>query len=222
MQIGFSTLIAPLLMLLAGSVAAGTIKVTGEGIIDQVPDQVLVQLRVVKLADSAQQAKAGADKVVTEVLRVGRELGLKAQQINAADLSLSARYDYRERKRVLLGMEAARQIVIVVTEPAQLAPLLDQVIAAGVDEVQGVRWHFSQLSALQHQARIAALKDARRQAESLAAVYGVELDQVVEIDTVSRGAAEPMLRMAMADEAAGYQAPSQRIAVQVAVEFALK
>ncbi|TAA45865.1 DUF541 domain-containing protein [Corallincola spongiicola] len=209
------------LMLLMGSATAGTISVMGTATLEQIPDQVLVRLQVVKTATTATQAKSAADESVTAILDSVRGLGLADNQIDAADLRLSPRYDYQNRVRTYIGIEASRQIVLILKDPTLLAPLLDKVVSAGADEVQGVNWHFSQLKSLQHQARIAALKDARKQAQELAAVYGAKLGEVERIDTVNQASPMPRLRMAMADESAGYQAPTQQISVQVWVEFEL-
>ncbi|GAA5218241.1 SIMPL domain-containing protein [Corallincola platygyrae] len=212
-----------LLMVLASQVQAGTIRVVGQGQVSQVPDQVVVQLSVVKLADKAEQAKQQADAAVRNVLDAVAALDIPTENVGAADLRLSPKYNYQKRERVLLGMEASRQIRIVLSDASLLASLLDNVVSGGATQVQGVHWQFSQLAKLQHQARLEALKDAQAQAKELAAVLGAKLGDVETIDTQTQQAGVPMPRLrTAAAEMDSYQPASQNIEVQVLVEFELE
>jgi uncharacterized protein YggE len=129
----------------------------------------------------------------------------------------------REGDNRIVGFQATNQVSVNVRALARLATVLDQMIAAGANDVSGIHFTLSQRSTLLDKARSDAVADARRKAEVLAKAAGVRLGRAAAIIETS-GQAIPMERMSVRAAPAAsvpIAVGEQNMQVQVSVTFEL-
>src|SRR5688500_20278423 len=95
------------------------------------------------------------DALPISVLAVLRKLGIAEGDLGAPDVGIHPEYDYRKGQR-LIGYRVTRQMTAKVRDLDRLSTVLDSVVAAGADEVQGAQVSASDRAAAEHQALTAA------------------------------------------------------------------
>ncbi len=194
----------------------GEISVSATGQSFRVPDTATVSAGVVTQAVSASEAmNANAQQMnaaISQLLRAG----IAQRNIQTSQLSLQPRYDYQDRQAPVITGYEARNTVTAKSENLQgVGPMLDALVRAGANNINGVTFSVSKPEAAQSEARIAAIKAARRKAEEMAGAAGVRLGRIV---TLSEGGGDfsprPVMMAARAESldstpvAAGEQALS--------------
>jgi hypothetical protein len=184
------------------------IVVTAHGEATVAPDLALVSLAV---SGQGKELTPTRDDVVVRssvVLAALRELGIAETDLNAPDVSISPEYDYR-RGQKLIGYRVARPMTVKVRDLSRLGEVLDGVVTAGANEVQGAQMSASDPSAAEHQALVAAFAAAHAKAQALARAARVALGSVIRVEEEDGGIA-PMPRMqAMAAVADSAGAPTE-------------
>lgn len=179
------------------------IVVTAEGDATLAPDLALVSFAVT--GQGKELAPTKDDVVIRSsvVLASLRELGIAEGDLSAPDVSISPEYDYR-RGQKLIGYRVARPMTVKVRDLSRLGEVLDGVVTAGANEVQGAQMSASDPSAAEHQALVAAFAAAKAKAQALAGAARVALGAVVRVEEEDASMG-PMPRLravaAMADNA---------------------
>jgi hypothetical protein len=203
------------------------IVVTAHGEATVAPDLALVSLAV---SGQGKELAPTRDDVVVRssvVLAALRELGIAEADLNAPDVSISPEYDYR-RGQKLIGYRVSRPMTVKVRDLSRLGEVLDGVVTAGANEVQGAQMSASDPSAAEHQALVAAFSASHAKAQALARAARVALGSVIRVEEEDGGMA-PMPRMqamaAVADSAgastevaAGELTVTRRVRVWFAID----
>lgn len=136
------------------------------------------------------------------VLAAVREFGIADTDIDAPDITIQPEYDYRRGQR-LVGYRVVRNMTVRVRELERLGDVLDGIVGAGANEVQGAQMAASDPSAADHAALDAAVRAGRAKAEVLARSAGVNLGAIARIEEADgwAGPPQPMFRMAAAESA---------------------
>lgn len=202
------------------------ITVAGEGSVSVAPDLAVIQAGVTTQGKSAREASAANSAAMAKVLAALKDGGIAERDLQTSRFSIHPQYAARrDGDNRITGFQASNQISVKVREIAKLATALDQMIAAGANDISGIQFTVSERSKLLDQARIEAVADARRKAELLAKAAGAQVGRATAI--VENGGAvrpEPVARMAM--QAAAPSVPvavgEQMLRVQVGVTFELR
>ena len=141
------------------------------------------------------------------VLAQLRDLGLADGDVNAPDVEIQPEYDYR-RGQKLIGYRVVRQMTARVRQLDRLGDVLDGIVAAGANEVQGVAMTASDPSAAEHAALAAAVTAARAKAEAIAAAAGVTMGALVRVEE-GDGPGMPQPKMRMMDMAESADVPTE-------------
>jgi uncharacterized protein YggE len=204
----FTTLLAPLLLVVTTTQAPGApqttnepvIVTTGEGLVKMAPDRVWVNIAAESRAKSpreAQRANADAMKAVLDKLKA---LGLPADD-------LQPQFDYANGRQSLREYLARNSIEVRVDEVARAGEVLDAAVGSGATSVSGVRFDLKDRSAAEREALKKAVADARGRADAAAAGAGMRVDRVVRIEEQRVMVPEPrpvmMTRQSMVADAAG-------------------
>jgi uncharacterized protein len=128
----------------------------------------------------------------------------------------------------ITGFEITNQLQITVRDTDMLGNLLDEVVNAGANSINGVTFYVDDQTAAASEARRLAVEDASTKAEELAAAAGLTLGPVLSI---AEGTVSPMpppmaagaggMEMAKAQAAVPVQPGSSTISVDVTMTFAL-
>ncbi|WP_052650382.1 SIMPL domain-containing protein [Paracoccus sp. PAMC 22219] len=187
-----------------GPAGPSRLTVTGEGQSRIAPDMATVQLGVTTQADSAAAAMEQNSTQQTAVIEALTGAGIEEAQIQTSGLNLNPLMQYGENQApTVTGYQATNTVAVRVSDLARLGEVLDAIVTAGANEINGITFSREDGGDAQDQARRDAVADARRKAELLAEAAGVDLGPVLTLRDIQtgNGGPRPMMRMeaAMAD-----------------------
>ncbi|MBV0892217.1 SIMPL domain-containing protein [Paracoccus sp. Z118] len=185
--------------------AAATLTTQGEGTAQVQPDMATVSVGVTVQAPTAAQAMADNATRQQAVIDALRLQGVEDRDIQTSNLNLSPVHDYSQdgRPPVVTGYQAQNIVTVTVRDLTGLGAVLDRLVSAGANEVQGIGFGRDDLQGTEDEARRKAVESARHRAEVLADAAGLRLGRLVSLsDGGGRSGPVPVMRMAMQDSAA--------------------
>lgn len=208
----------------------GGVTVVGDGSASGEPDVAVISLGVEALAESVADAREEAARAIAAVVGELREAGVAGDDIRTSSFSINPRYDYRSDRQELLGYRVANTISVTARDLNGVGALIDRAAAAGGDatRIDGVAFRVEDASALERQARINAIEDAKAKAALYAEQLGVALGGVTNVQESDFGVypvAESRIQFAAADAAS---APTQlfpgeyEVSARVQATFAIE
>ncbi len=205
--------------------AAGTITVLGRGQVAASPLQASFDAGVQVEAPTAAAALAADDVAMHRVLAALAAQGIPTVDLQTENLSVSPQYrgsSSNPGPGTISDFVADDTVAVTVVDPARVGMAIDAALHAGANDLGDVSFAPLHPAQLQRQALMAALANARSQAEALAQAAGITLGPAVNISTQVQGP-EPIFG-AMAVPAAASSTPvlsgSQRVSAEVTVTFA--
>ena len=221
--------IALLLMVVASSSMTAqsqlnpSVEVTGEGIVNVVPDQVTVNVRVENTGSNPKELKQKNDRTVAEVLQFVEGMGIESKYVQTDFVRLSKNYEYNTKT---YNYVANQSLTIKLVSLKQYEPLMNGLLETGINRIDGVNFSSSSMESLQSQARKKAVENARMKAAEYASVLGQSIGKATQISEFQRvNNPGPMLRSALAmdsESSAKTLAPGEmQVSVRVNVSFAL-
>lgn len=202
------------------------LNVSGSGETRIAPDLAVIQLGVSSQADSAAAAMSQNGEQQGAVIEALKNSGIPAADIQTSGINLNPLMDYGEgRAPRVTGYQASNMVIVRVSEVDRLGEVLDAIVAAGANEINGINFQRTDAAAAEDDARRAAVEDARHKAEVLAAAAGLELGPVLSLrDAPVRGGPQPMMMRAEAarDSVTPVEAGQLSLSAEVQIEYALK
>jgi uncharacterized protein YggE len=214
----------------AASLTAGMplVTVSGHGETNVPPDIAQVAIGVDVTKDTLQAAQQEATARANQILDTVKDAGVTAQDIQTINYNVSVLTDTGKNadRTEVKGFEIVNQVQVTVRDIAKLGELLDAVVQAGANTIDGVTFTVDDPTEAARQARIDAVTDAHAKASELAAAAGMTLGPVVSI---AEGTAPPVITPFAADaEVAMKSAPvpveigSNTVSVDVTVTYQLR
>jgi uncharacterized protein len=188
------------------STSERTIQVQGRGETTVAPDQATINVGVQTKAKDAQAAMAeNADKM-NGVIAALEGQGIAAKNIQTSGLSIY--YDSQQDEYV-----ASHEVTAKVLDVSKVGAVLDAAVAAGANQSWGVTFGLQDPSAAEALALKAAVANARKHADAIAAALGVGITgvQSAEEPTYSGG---PIIYSSDTRSGAATAAPSAPTPVQ--------
>jgi hypothetical protein len=200
--------------------AEHTISVSGTGKILLAPDVADVSLGVTVQRNAVGAARDDAAQVMRAVIAALHALGIADADIETTTLYVTPVYDYSGAQRIT-GYQVSNIIAVHVRDLNDLAGVIDDSVAAGATDVQGVAFDVADRTAAERTAREAAVRDARARADTLAAAAGVTITGVASIaETTSTPWPYPYMR-GFAEDGAGAPTPVQPGTAELAITVAV-
>ena len=154
---------------------------TGTAEISVVPDLVLLQVGVENQSPRARTAKAAADATSRKILAALKDLGIDSKDIQTAYLSLQPQFDYRKGMQISY-FSAEQSLTVKLRDISKIDDVLDALIKAGGNRVDGIEYQSSELRKYRDQARDEAVKAAHEKAEALAKAVGQQIGKAISIE----------------------------------------
>jgi uncharacterized protein YggE len=204
-----------------------TITVSATGTVEAEPDQARVTSGVTTEATSAREALTGNSEAMTKVISELKAKGIDAKDIQTASFNVEPVIDYSKdgQPPKTRGYRVSNQVVILVRDLGQLGTVLDNVITAGANQVQGLSFEVSKADTLKDEARKEAVANALRRAKLLAAAAGADVGQVLQIsEEVSSNAPVPYAspRFAKAEMSVPIERGTSTLEARITATWALK
>jgi uncharacterized protein YggE len=215
-----------------------TISVTGNGKVSAAPDVAEINLGVVTQAPTARDALRANNEAMGRLIGLLKERGVAAKDIQTTNINVSPQYSQPQpvpgRPQAaeafvpkIVGYNVNNTVQITARNLEKLGELLDAVVQAGANQMNGISFRIDQPEKLLDQARKSAVADARRKAQMMADEAGVVLGRPLQISEAGGGPPpRPMyagrMMMAAAAEAVPVAGGEQELSVSVSVVYELK
>jgi uncharacterized protein YggE len=181
-----------------------TLTASGDGSVSGAPDIALISLGVLSEAANVKDALAANATDMNAAIQAIKDAGVETKDIATSGLSVEPIYSDASREpnntAKITGFRVSNQVTVTIRKLASAGALLDKVVTAGANRVTGVSFQIDKADALRDQAVQAAIKEARRRAELMAAAAGVKLGAVQQV-MANDGGAMPVFRAQMAMKA---------------------
>lgn len=206
--------------------AQGKLYVSATGHAAQAPDQASVSAGVVTQALTAGDAMRQNASKMTSAFAALKRAGIEARNITTSQMSLQPQYDYKDRKAPrITGYEVRNTVSAKTYDLEQVGPMLDALVNAGVNNINGVTFSIKDSKSAREKARMDAIAAARKKAQDMATAAGVSLGNVLEIRENSNSRPQPSMYMARSMEASDstpVSAGEQTLSVTVNITYALE
>jgi uncharacterized protein YggE len=201
------------------------ITVVGEGTASVAPDIAMIRGGVTTQGKTAREASEANSKDMQAVIAALKDAGVAERDIKTTRLSIYPQTDSsKSGKARIIGFQATNQVNVRLRDTTKIADALDQMIAAGANEISGISFSVADPSKALDQARKDAVADARRKAEIYAQAAGVRLGRAVQIQEGSAVVPfqRPMMMRADAQAASVPVSPGEEtLRVSVSISFEL-
>lgn len=179
--------------------AVSSLTVAGQGEARVAPDEATVRLGVLAQQASAGAAQQAVNRVVTAVLDAVRRLGVRAEQIQTSELSLSPVFapvrpgaqGVESQEPRIVGYQASNTVTITLEKLDQVGAVIDAGLGAGANRLEGVGFGLRHDEAARQAALREAVAQARAKAATLAAAMHVRLAEVLEVQEEGAAVAPP-------------------------------
>jgi hypothetical protein len=210
-----------------GDALRPSIAVVGQGDVQVRPDMATVTVGVTTEAESASEAVKENNASMAQLLKTLRAHDIADKHVQTSNFNVSPRHsvdrDRREPPKVV-GYTVTNQVNVKVMELARLGAILDAVVQAGSNRIQGVGFSLAEPGPHLDQARRKAMDDARHRAELYAAAAGVKLGEPLLISEQGVPATPRFAlgaRLAMAADEVPIAPGEQTLSAHVQVTYAI-
>ena len=229
---------APLLLFATPALADApppipTLTVTAEGHSTRAPDLAVFSAGVSTTGATAGEALSANAAAMTRVIAALKAAGIEARDIQTSSISLNPVYEQRPYNQAdntpprITGYTASNNVSIRQRKLAAFGKVIDTLVSAGANQVNGPNFQLDHPDAAMDEARIDAVTKARARAELYARAAGLKVARIISISEggqndgpIARPFA-PML-MARADKApTPVEAGEQDLTAQVTINFEL-
>lgn len=174
----------------AATVASGSqtqdgtlVSVSAQASAQRVPDMATLSTGVVTQANDANTAMRMNAEQMARVNAAIKSAGIAARDVRTSGVNLNARYDYENGKTPrITGYEARNTVNIKVRDISKLGKLMDALVAAGANDLNGPSFEVDKADEAYDEARLAALEKARKRADLYANALGLRVRRIVSID----------------------------------------
>lgn len=193
------------------------------------PDMATITFGVLTEAPTAQAAMADNARRMTEVFAVLRRAGIEERDIQTSGLNLSAQYDYVQNEPPRLrGYQASNRVTVQVMDIDATGRVADAVVAAGVNQIDGIAFGLKDAKAAEDQARVLAVRALQDKARLYAQALGVELGPIRSLNEGGGYSPPPpmpvfaMARMEMADASTPVAAGQLTVRIDITGTYDLR
>ena len=140
------------------------------------PDMATISFGVVTEAATAAEAMSLNAIRMNQVMTALRRAGIEARDVQTSGLNLAAQYDYVQNEPPRLrGYQANNRVTVIINDLDAVGTTADAVVAAGVNQIDGISFGLKDPTAAENQARQIAVRNLQGKAALYAQALGVEL-----------------------------------------------
>ncbi len=161
-----------------------TMSLSGRGEVRIAPDLAIVTVGVMSSAATAREALDANTKSMEGVMASLLNASVDSRDIQTSNFMVNPRYDYGQNNAQppkVVGYDVSNNVTVTVRKLESLGAVLDQVVSAGSNQINGVMFQVSKPETATDEARKLAVADALRKAQVYTAASGVTLGQIVSL-----------------------------------------
>lgn len=217
--------LAALLIGLTASLASAAetmreITVSGQGEVSASPDMATIRIGVTQEAPEARAAMQATSASVAQMLTRLDEFGIAKTDVQTRRLTVNPVWSNRRDSNgpaKITGFVASNTINVRIRDLDRLGEILDQVMAEGANEFNGLQFSLQDPDPLVTEARKAAVADAMEKAALYAEAAGVTLGPVQQITEQGGNPRPMMMEMASMARDAAVPIAEGEVTVQASV-----
>lgn len=210
-----------------------TITIQGEGVVTAKPDTASVNAGVVTEAKTAREALTANTDKMNKVFSAIKSAGIEEDDIRTSNFSINPVYSHSPRKPdgsqeepKITGYRAANSVTVIIRDLTKVGAVLDELVTAGANNVNGVNFFINETQSLKDNARKLAVEDALRRASILTETAGANLGRVISLSENGGYTPQPMMMMraeaADFGKAAPVAAGTQDVSISVNIVIELE
>jgi uncharacterized protein len=204
-----------------------TITVSATGTAEAEPDRARITSGVSTEAETARDALTKNSETMSKIIDQLKAKGIDAKDIQTASFNVEPVLDYSKEGAPpkVRGYRVSNQVIVLVRKLEQLGEVLDNVVSAGANQIQGLGFEVSKEDTLKDDARKEAVANALRRAKLLAGAAGAEVGNVLQISEETTSNGPVMFARGLAKAAAPsvpIEAGTSTLEARVTVTWALK
>lgn len=160
-----------------------TITVSATGTAEAEPDRARITSGVATEAVTARDSLTANTDAMNKVIDALKAKGIDPKDIQTAAFNVEPVMDYSKdgQPPKLRGYRVSNQVVVLVRDLDKLGTVLDDLVSAGANQIQGLAFEVSKAETLKDDARKDAIANALRRAKLLASAAGAEVGEVLQI-----------------------------------------
>lgn len=199
---------------------------TATGVSTAAPDMMTLRGGVITQEKTAAEAVGKNSQTTRAVIEAVKAAGVDKKDIQTAQLSINPRYSYSNNTQTLLGYEARNSVRVNVRNTDDAGKVIDAMVKAGANELNGPSFSFSDPSEMMNEARSIAVKAAKKRAELYAKAAGLSQVQLISLEENGANQVHPM-EMMRANVGADFsgappvEAGTQDVKINVTAKFKL-
>ncbi|MEM7060930.1 MAG: SIMPL domain-containing protein [Pseudomonadota bacterium] len=162
------------------------LSLTGTGVVDRAPDIATIRVGVNTGGKTAREALDENTNSATAVIKTLKDAGVAEKDIQTSNFGIQP--IYKDRKTISSRSEnpidyyrVSNMVSAVIRDMDNIGSVLDQVIGAGGNQVNGISFGLSTRDVALEEARVLAVKDALRKAKLYSEAAGVSLGPILSI-----------------------------------------
>ena len=204
------------------------INVNGSGEVLVAADTAVITLGITTRNKDVLKAQNTVNATIEKIRAALIENGITKEDINTDRLSIYAIYDYSNNVERLTAYNASSYLAIRTTDMDMVGKIIDIAFGAGANTLNNIEFSASDTEEASAEALTAAVKDARRKAEIMAAAAGLKITGIESITesysySGDSGVNAFYKNAVMADEATGastlVQASKLKLSASVSIVF---
>jgi uncharacterized protein YggE len=165
-----------------------TLTADGTGVVLAEPDIVVISIGVTTRGTTPSEALQTNSSDMQNVINAILDAGVDEADVATSGFSISPIYadqqpEDGDQPPAIVGYNVSNQVTVRIRDIASSGDVLDKVVAAGANQINGIRFDIAEPGPLQDEATQAAIADARRRAELMADAAGVRLVRVLTVST---------------------------------------
>jgi uncharacterized protein YggE len=153
-----------------------SLNLSAYGEVKTVPDMATISFGVVTEATTAAEAMSQNAARMNQVMAALRRAGIEARDVQTSGLNLSAQYDYVQNEPPRLrGYQANNRVTVIINDLDAVGTTADAVVAAGVNQIDGISFGLKDPTSAENQARQLAVRNLQAKAALYSQALGVPL-----------------------------------------------
>ncbi|MEM2652914.1 MAG: SIMPL domain-containing protein [Nitrososphaerota archaeon] len=166
-----------------------TLTIVGYGSVKYVPDIVSLGFTMIGQGTSAEEALTECNEKTVSIINVLKSLGISEEDMKTNYVNVYPVYDWEAKPPKIIGYEAQYSLSVVVREILTAGKVIDSVVKAGADRLDGVMFILSaeKEKELKIEAIKLAVEDAAAKANVVAKTLGLK---ILSIDSVALSSVE--------------------------------
>lgn len=186
------------------AIAAGhtLLTVSAEGSSTRQPDMAMFSAGVTTQGETASAALTENSRKMTQVVAALKRAGIADKDIQTSNLNLNPIYappkrlpdgSYEDQGQRITGYQVSNTVSVKQRKLADYGKVIDALVSAGANQVNGPSFMLSQPEAALDEARTAAMKAARQRAQLYASAAGLRVAGIVSISEAGGYRPQPVM-----------------------------